>query len=143
LFFTFRHPGASHTSANSPFTLKQRESAFSVDGKRNSRYSVDFKEVYHLGVIDFLQEWDLNKKTEAKLKQVFLGYNSELISAVPPAPYQRRFYNFVTSILLPNEDDSLSVADFGGTGSFLSPKKFKSKRVKLEKLKKEILKDID
>ena len=51
---------------------------------RNSYQSLDKKEACHFGIIDYLQEWNLNKKTEAFLKQHFKGKNKEKISAVPP-----------------------------------------------------------
>ena len=50
---------------------------------------------YHLAVIDYLQEWNFDKKCEAYLKKTLKGRPPKLISCVPPDPYQRRFNRFI------------------------------------------------
>jgi hypothetical protein len=44
-------------------------------------------ETYHISVIDYLQLWNLNKKTERFLKTVFLGKKGDELSAVEPVFY--------------------------------------------------------
>ena len=50
---------------------------------RNCHQSRDRKFFYHMGVIDYLQTWDINKKIEACAKS-FLGKDKKMISAVEP-----------------------------------------------------------
>ena len=45
--------------------------------------------VYHIGIIDYLQAWNLSKKIENKLKG-----SKQDISAVPPFEYSNRFYHY-------------------------------------------------
>lgn len=54
---------------------------------RNSYLSNDKKEAYHFGIIDYLQDWNINKKVEAWYKHHLKGKNKAKISAVPPEPY--------------------------------------------------------
>jgi hypothetical protein len=56
-------------------------------------------EVYFVGIIDILQQWDWEKQLE-KAGKVLLGKSSRGISAVAPAPYCRRFQARCTQILL-------------------------------------------
>lgn len=52
-------------------------------------------QVYHFGIIDYLQLWNLNKKCERITKSLLHGkvYNTQ--SSVPPAEYQKRFVSFL------------------------------------------------
>ena len=37
---------------------------------RNKFQSVNSKEIYHIGIIDYLQEWTFEKKFENKVKKI-------------------------------------------------------------------------
>ena len=52
-------------------------------------------QTYHLSIIDFLQLWNCNKKSEQFLKTTFLRANKRLLSAVEPELYMQRFRNFM------------------------------------------------
>ena len=57
-----------------------------------------FRQNYHIGVIDFLQDWNLGKKMESLSKKTLLclkGKKSNDISAIPPDEYQKRFVSFI------------------------------------------------
>jgi len=70
--------------------------------KRNMILSKDKLTVYHLGIIDYLQEWDSSKKFEKFLKVVILGRDGDKISAVEPERYRERFnHEIVNRILSP------------------------------------------
>ncbi|KAG7397971.1 phosphatidylinositol-4-phosphate 5-kinase-like protein 1 [Phytophthora boehmeriae] len=56
-------------------------------------------EVYFVGIIDILQQWDWEKQLE-KAGKVLLGKSARGISAVAPAAYCRRFQARCTQILL-------------------------------------------
>ena len=51
-------------------------------------------------MIDYLQEWNFDKKVESFIKRNFKGRPRDLISCVPPSLYCQRFNRFVTSEVL-------------------------------------------
>lgn len=52
---------------------------------RNIYYSSNGKEAYHMGIIDFLQDWNFTKIVENTVKGIKV--NSETLSAVNPRKY--------------------------------------------------------
>ena len=44
---------------------------------RNVFISEDRTMIYHIGIIDYLQEWNTNKKVEQYLKRMFKGANKK------------------------------------------------------------------
>ncbi|CEG49730.1 Phosphatidylinositol-4-phosphate-5-kinase (PIPK-D1/GPCR-PIPK/PiGK1) [Plasmopara halstedii] len=54
---------------------------------------------YHLGVIDILQTWTLQKRMERFFKIVFRGVDGDGLSAIPPKLYQARFQLKMADIL--------------------------------------------
>ena len=60
---------------------------------RNRVFGANSTEIYHIGIIDYLQDWSCNKRMEACAKSI--KENSKLISAVKPGAYQARFANFL------------------------------------------------
>ncbi len=67
--------------------------------RRHKFVSTDSMETYHISVIDYLQLWNLNKKTERFLKTVFLGKKGDELSAVEPVFYQERFFGRVGAMI--------------------------------------------
>ena len=65
-------------------------------GERMSRTHcfVSGKLVYHVAIIDYLQAWDFNKKSERFIKTNFLGKDGPTLSAIEPIEYARRFKRF-------------------------------------------------
>lgn len=61
--------------------------------KRNEVMSEDGMYLYYFGIIDYLQEYNLNKQGENFLKSIYK--NGELISAVAPDYYSMRYINFM------------------------------------------------
>jgi len=49
-------------------------------------------EFYHIGIIDYLQTWDLQKKGEQWWKKII---GKKDISAQEPKKYQQRYMNFI------------------------------------------------
>lgn len=68
-----------------------------TSGKHLAPLGVD--EVYFVGIIDILQQWDWEKQLE-KAGKVLLGKSARGISAIAPAAYCRRFQARCTQILL-------------------------------------------
>jgi len=50
--------------------------------------------IYHIGIIDYLQDYNVDKKIENFLKYTILR-NGSGISAVPPPKYGERFLRFM------------------------------------------------
>ena len=61
---------------------------------RNEFISSDGTELYHVSVIDYLQEWNAHKRTEHWLKS-FKVKDILGISAVEPVFYKKRFCDFM------------------------------------------------
>jgi hypothetical protein len=40
--------------------------------------------IYHIAIIDYLQDWNLNKRTERFLKRTFLLKDGKTLSAIEP-----------------------------------------------------------
>ena len=57
--------------------------------------------LYHMGVIDYLQDFNLNKKLENKFKSQIK--DGDYISAVPPPWYAKRFIEFMCNNVLINQ----------------------------------------
>jgi hypothetical protein len=55
--------------------------------------------VYSISLIDYLQEFNLNKYLELQLKKIFKGGGD--ISSIDSELYFQRFMNFVTRITVP------------------------------------------
>ena len=70
-------------------SLKSRE----MSTRRNTICSETHPVAYHLGIIDFLQEWNFDKKLERAYKA--LKGNPNDISAMEPNGYQERFCIFL------------------------------------------------
>ena len=62
------------------------KSLVSEDGRNQIKHE---DKVYHIGIIDYLQAWNMSKKIENKYK----GSNPD-ISAVPPYPYYHHFLRY-------------------------------------------------
>ena len=54
-------------------------------------------EVHNIGFIDFIQEYDIKKKVERKIKKTV---SNQEISSLEPAEYARSFIYFIKSCLL-------------------------------------------
>lgn len=69
---------------------------------RNSFMSEDGKYIYHIGIIDYLQSYNWNKKGENFLKtQISDG---KYISAVEPIWYCERFFEFMRKEVIVNQN---------------------------------------
>ena len=55
--------------------------------ERNIVRSSQVPEIYHLGIIDYLQRWDTNKKSERFLKTKILQKDASKLSAIEPIEY--------------------------------------------------------
>ena len=66
--------------------------------------SEDGKYIYHLGLIDYLQDFNFDKFVENKYKSFIDDGN--LISAVPPDAYSYRFFNFMQNHVVINQEIS-------------------------------------
>ena len=53
--------------------------------------SIDGKEIYHFGIIDYLQTWTSSKKAESCIKSTFTCRSRKELSAMKPFDYSQRF----------------------------------------------------
>ena len=53
------------------------------------------QKVFHISIIDYLQEWNLSKKSERLAKTVLMNKDGEQLSAIDPDRYAARFRHFV------------------------------------------------
>lgn len=68
--------------------------------------SLNEKEFYHIGIIDYMQAWNISKQSENWFKSLI---GKKEISSQEPNFYQRRFMQFVEEITYfadENLDDS-------------------------------------
>jgi len=63
-------------------------------GSRHKFLSKSGRYIYHIGIIDYLQEFNFDKKLENRLK-VFLNKEGAQISAIQPKPYATRYMKFM------------------------------------------------
>jgi len=60
------------------------------DGNRHKYLSRTGRFIYHMSIIDYLQDFNIDKKLENKLK-VFINEKGAEISAIEPNGYCKRF----------------------------------------------------
>lgn len=77
--------------------------------KRNSYLSSNKEEIYHIGIIDYIQLWDTRKKQENLLKSTWFSKDKYRISAVEPTLYMNRFQSFIIDHVLNPKDDERSI----------------------------------
>jgi hypothetical protein len=64
-------------------------------GSRHKYISKDGKYIYHLGIIDPLQAWDMDKIVERYAKIILLRKNGKNLSAVEPNFFAKRWLTFM------------------------------------------------
>ena len=60
------------------------------------------KKILHISIIDYLQEWNLNKQAERAYKTLVLRKEPDGLSAIEPGAYARRFRQFAASHVFEN-----------------------------------------
>lgn len=103
-------------------------SKLSALGKRHRYLSTCGKYIYHMAIIDYLQEFNLEKWGESRLKIWVLRRPPTLISAVDPDLYRKRFIQFMKTEVLIERNLFLSHECFQelNTKFTLQYQKFKS-----------------
>ena len=84
-----------HTVVNAGRKVSVRSTAELQRFKRHRFASPDGMQTYHVSIIDFLQLWNCNKKSEQFIKTKFLSANKAVLSAVEPEFYKARFQAFM------------------------------------------------
>ena len=67
----------------------------------NGIYNEKFREIYYIGIIDILTNYDTFKKCEYCYKSI--RYCSNNMSCISPVKYQQRFINYLKKIIIPND----------------------------------------
>ena len=74
-------------------------------GNRHKFLSSCGRYIYHIGIIDYLQDYNFDKKLE-NLAKYHIMMKGPGISAVPPPKYAERFLNFMRSQLIIDQKQS-------------------------------------
>ena len=80
---------------------------------RHAYLSSNMQFIYHISIIDYLQDYNLDKKMENFVKTIWRGRGSE-ISAVPPQRYAKRYIEFMDSVVVVADRRRLSSMNSGG-----------------------------
>ena len=70
---------------------------------KNTILSIDKKHIYHIGIIDYLQDYNLTKIVERLIKQPMAEDKYFSVAAAPPSLYQARFMSFIKEQVFPIE----------------------------------------
>ena len=101
---TFSSSGYQDLSRNTmaPSSKREAKSAPVDPGELMSMKHcfVNGHRVYHIAIIDYLQEWNLNKKLERGTKTVLWGKNKKNLAAIEPETYGKRFKSFMEKNVL-------------------------------------------
>ena len=84
-----------HTVVNAGRKVSVRTTAELKRFKRHRFTSCDKMQTYHISIIDFLQLWNCNKKSEQFAKTMILRADKKKLSAVEPDFYRQRFQRFM------------------------------------------------
>jgi hypothetical protein len=72
-------------------------------GNRHKYISQNGRFIYHIAIIDYLQEYNLEKKGENWIKVWLYNREEYRISAVNPKMYMERFYKFMKDNVIINQ----------------------------------------
>ncbi|GAA0187034.1 kinase [Lithospermum erythrorhizon] len=89
--------GATRLSMNVPARAEQTKKNDSESQSIGKRTGVYYDVVLHFGIIDILQDYDINKKLEHAYKS--FQYDPTSISSVDPRQYSRRFRDFIFRVI--------------------------------------------
>ena len=67
--------------------------------------SVDNRSIYYFGIIDILTEYNINKRLEHCFKRI--RYCSNDMSCIPPDLYKERFFNYMSTIFIKEENKNI------------------------------------
>ena len=95
------NPPRSSTSYNAiPESSFSQNEDITPHTNRHKYVSSCGQYIYHLAIIDYLQTFNFEKKSESRLKIWILRRPAHLISAVEPSVYGDRFIRFMTQEVL-------------------------------------------
>eukprot|EP00301_Raphidiophrys_heterophryoidea_P006043 c12473_g2_i2.p1 GENE.c12473_g2_i2~~c12473_g2_i2.p1 ORF type:complete len:503 (-),score=136.81 c12473_g2_i2:216-1724(-) len=100
-------PSTSHTMS----VVEQAFFRVHGGGVHSEDYAITLEKdngsIYHFGIIDVLQEWDLQKRIERFIKTSVLCQHREGVSAVSPDLYKKRFLARMREMLEISDPDLL------------------------------------
>ena len=105
---SFKPTGTIPKSHSRKFTTKSEDivekmnKGFFFDGTRHRFISYSQEYIYHIAIIDYLQLYNLDKKSEHFFKTIFRGSGAE-ISSVPPDRYMKRYIEFMRNEVIIDE----------------------------------------
>ena len=76
--------------------LSQQDHTNETSAEHEQFMNQPYLQTFHLGIIDFLQDWSLQKRAERFIKTFNKDPSyKKRISAIPPKEYQTRFMDFM------------------------------------------------
>ena len=98
---SFQHQRETISSSLNSAADKESDPIRKFDKTSRNAHIIKGKtETIHLSIIDYLQEWNLNKKIERAYKVNVLQKSGSGLSAVEPDQYAQRFKRFVERFVL-------------------------------------------
>lgn len=95
--------GVAGVAGATPVTPPRHASVFRADGggfRATSADGAPLETVYFMGIIDFLQPYNMRKQVESRVKTVLLAGGDELqISVLSPERYAQRLVSFVRRLV--------------------------------------------
>jgi len=75
-----------------------------LEKNRHKYFSSCGNFIYHIAIIDYLQDFNTDKQVENVFKTVVLRNDKKLLSAIEPIGYQTRFINFMREKVIIDQD---------------------------------------
>lgn len=82
------------------------------EDSRHMFLSSNLQYIYHIAIIDYLQDYNFDKKSENFVKTIWRGRRAE-ISAVPPERYAKRYIEFMENQVIIADKKRLNLSDKG------------------------------
>ncbi|CDW83493.1 phosphatidylinositol phosphate kinase [Stylonychia lemnae] len=98
-------PSRATTSTNSDQDDETDKTLLrNFDKTRHTFLSHSGRYIYHLAIIDYLQDFNIEKKLENRLKMIINKQGAE-ISAIEPKGYQTRYLKFMKQVVIVDQKD--------------------------------------
>ena len=81
--------------------IRSMKKRFEMDKTRHKFLSTSGRYIYHIGIIDYLQDYNFEKIMENKFK-IFINKQGAQISAIEPKGYYKRYIKFMREKVIIN-----------------------------------------
>lgn len=106
---------AQSANAVNPSADSYTQAMLGFKGSRHKFLSSNGAFIYHIAIIDYLQDYNWDKWGENLFKTVWRGRNKE-ISAVPPLRYSNRYLKFMDTYVIKEDSQRQRAKTSSSTG---------------------------